>query len=357
MTNEKLSKLDTLSGLEKAYKYIYENNLSLQGLDCEMEVFKDFFREDEPYYSLPAMVSIFKEMIRATAESEYLPTEFLIPHGKKMYVQKWPHYMPNALFYHKDALEIHYVLKGTVSHTVDGTDFDLEEGDMCFIAPDTTYSLSILDESTVMLSIIAYTDVLSDIIKNIPLNNDILSEFFSKTLYGHYYLPFLLCKIGVDRYIRGQIIDMLEVQDTAGPYTDRYMSLSLEMLCLRLLQNHRSHIISGSNVIKNAPGITVIMDYAQANYATITLAELAKKFNYSYSYLSLLIKEHYGCSFNSMLQDIRLERAAFFLNNSDRSILDIVEAVGYTDKSYFYKIFKKKFGKTPEAFRRENHSV
>lgn len=357
MESETIKKLNTLSGLEKSYKYIYENNLSLKNLDCEAEVFKSFFREDEPDFSLPLMMKVFAKMIHATAEAKYLPTEFLIPPGKKIYIQKWPHYMPNTLYYHKDAVEIHYVLKGTVSHTVDGTDFDLNEGDMCFIAPDTTYSLSILDERTIMLSIIAYTDVLGDIVKNIPLNNDILSEFFSKTLYGHYYLPFLYCNIGVDSYIRGQIIDMLEIQDNMGPYTDRYMSLSLEMLCLRLLQNHRSHIISGSNVIKNAPGITVIMDYAQSNYASITLADLAKKFNYSYSYLSSLIKEHYGCSFNSILQDIRLERAAFFLTNSDRSILDIVEAVGYTDKSYFYKIFKKKYGKTPEAFRRETHSL
>ncbi len=81
------------------------------------------------------------------------------------------------------------------------------------------------------------------------------------------------------------------------------MTLSLEMICIRLLQKHRAHIISGSNAIKNAPGITVIMDYAYSNYETITLEELAQKYNYSYSYLSSLVKKHYGRSFNAIMKE------------------------------------------------------
>lgn len=342
-----------LDGLEKAYRYIYETGTPLKDVDCDSDVFKIFFQEDEQYFSMSTMVNTFRAMIQADIESKSLPSEFLIPPEKKIYIQKWPRYMPRKLFYHKDLLQIHYTLKGTVSHTVDGMEFELEEGNLCFIAPNTTFSLSIFDESTIMLSIIVRTDILKDITKHLPPTKDILSEFFSRTLYGNYYLPFLLCKTGVDDYIRSQIIDMLENQDNVGPYTERYVYLSLEMLCLRLLQNHRSHIISGGSIIRNAPDITIIMDYAYSNYASITLEELAKRFNYSYNYLSSLIKEHYGRSFNSMIQDTRLEKAAFFLKNSDWHVLDIVEAIGYSDKSYFYKIFKKKYGKTPEAFRYE----
>ena len=44
MNDENIIEFVKLSGLEKAYKYIYENNLSLKDLDCESEIFKNFFR-------------------------------------------------------------------------------------------------------------------------------------------------------------------------------------------------------------------------------------------------------------------------------------------------------------------------
>ncbi len=86
--------------------------------------------------------------------------------------------MPNVNFYHKDAIEIHYVLKGNVCHVVNSTKYVLEEGDMCFIAPNTSYSLFIADDNVVMLSIIVYTDTLKNILNNIVSSDDILSDFF-----------------------------------------------------------------------------------------------------------------------------------------------------------------------------------
>lgn len=348
------SQYATLSGMELVFKYIYENKLDFNDINIDNPFLKKFLKKDEDRYDIKTMLFVLKKMLDALAKDDYLPTNFLVPAEKDIYILKWPVFMPPRNVYHKDALEINYVLNGHVSHVINGIHCDLDKGDICFIAPNTNFSLAIYDADTVMFSIIIYTSTLKKLLVNIDSKKDILSEFFSKILYGRDYIPFLFCDTSQDYYIREQILDMLNIQDSDGPYTNRYLSLSIEMLCLRLLQMHSNHIIAGNNTIKKSVGITGIIDYAMSHYKNITLNNLAKKYNYSYSYLSALIKEHYGRSFNEILQDYKLDKAADMLKNTDKKISEIIENIGYSDKSYFYKVFKNKFNVTPNEYRKSN---
>ena len=340
-----------MNGLEYAYQYIYENQIPLDQVNANDPVFQNFFKMDSDKYSFSHMTEIFQQMVTATMNREYLPTNVLIPKGKRIYIRKWPCYMPGTNFYHLDAIEIHYVLQGTVTHTVSGDSFDMQEGDMCFIAPDTYYHLQINDGNTVMLSIIAYVDILRDILKDQEAEGDILSGFFSDILYGKSFLPFLFCDTRKDSLIRSLIPDMMDTQDSETAYADRYMRSCMELLCLRLLRHHKSHIISGNSTIRDGVRITAIIDYAQAHFRTITLHELARKYGYSYSYLSTIIKEHYGHSFHEIMTEIKLSKAASYLINTELSIPEIAESSGYTDKSHFHKMFKRKYHMTPEQYR------
>jgi len=52
------------------------------------------------------------------------------------------------------------------------------------------------------------------------------------------------------------------------------------------------------------------------------------------------------------LQRIRLQRAIRFLQETDLSIPEIAEAIGYTTPSYFIQVFRKELGTTPARYRR-----
>ena len=49
----------------------------------------------------------------------------------------------------------------------------------------------------------------------------------------------------------------------------------------------------------------------------------------------------------------RIERARDLLSNSDLPVAEIAAAVGYDDPSYFARLFKRRTGVTPQAWRRE----
>ncbi|MGV2794552.1 helix-turn-helix domain-containing protein, partial [Clostridium perfringens] len=54
------------------------------------------------------------------------------------------------------------------------------------------------------------------------------------------------------------------------------------------------------------------------------------------------------------LNRIRLEKAKERLLTTDDAISDISESVGYSDQSYFTKVFKKMTGVSPSRYRRQH---
>lgn len=58
-----------------------------------------------------------------------------------------------------------------------------------------------------------------------------------------------------------------------------------------------------------------------------------------------------GTTVISYLQALRIEKACHMLKQTDKTVIEIAEAVGYSDIKYFYSIFKKITGKLSKNFR------
>ena len=95
------------------------------------------------------------------------------------------------------------------------------------------------------------------------------------------------------------------------------------------------------------------MRYIRENYQTdITNQLLSRKFGFVPSYISKIFKAYKGVSPCSYLTDVRMEKAKrMIIEQPDQSLSVIAAAVGYTDFSYFTKVFKRSFGVTPSAYR------
>lgn len=96
-----------------------------------------------------------------------------------------------------------------------------------------------------------------------------------------------------------------------------------------------------------------IQEYINQNYEqNITLESIAREFHISYSYLSACFSEYANRGFNEYLNEVRIKRAKELLVSTDNLIADISEVVGYSDQSYFGKVFKKMTGVSPSVYRR-----
>lgn len=61
-----------------------------------------------------------------------------------------------------------------------------------------------------------------------------------------------------------------------------------------------------------------------------------------------------GKTFSSLISEIQMENAKQLLEETSMSITEVSEEVGCYDSSHFTRKFKKAFGITPNAFRK-NH--
>ncbi len=101
--------------------------------------------------------------------------------------------------------------------------------------------------------------------------------------------------------------------------------------------------------------ISKILNYIHDHYnEELDLAEVAKVFNFNYSYLSYYFNYHVKEGFSEYLNGIRVNEACNLLKDSDRTIVEISEIVGYSDQSYFSRVFKKITGMSPMMWRKQN---
>lgn len=111
----------------------------------------------------------------------------------------------------------------------------------------------------------------------------------------------------------------------------------------------KPHSIYGNeDVIEN------VKTYIQKNYQkNLTQDFLASLFYMNRSYLSSLFRSRTGEKFVDYLCDVRIERAEELLENPDQKLAQIARSVGYDNEKYFFRIFKKRTGMTPDQYRKE----
>jgi two-component system response regulator YesN len=114
--------------------------------------------------------------------------------------------------------------------------------------------------------------------------------------------------------------------------------------CLLVLQNQYDNV-----------NLKKLVEYMKEHYAEpLTLTEMAKHFHFNPSYLSSYFSTHMHEGFIEYLNKIRIEEAAELLIEDHASISEISGMVGYSDHSYFCKVFKKVKGLSPSQYKRKH---
>ncbi|SDW98503.1 response regulator [Paenibacillus sp. CF384] len=120
-----------------------------------------------------------------------------------------------------------------------------------------------------------------------------------------------------------------------------------------------SHLLSACDRIREkrtgkvanlAERVRAIIEH---NYAdgNLTVEVIGKEVYLTPTYVSLLYKQETGQTINEYLTQVRVERAKAMLRDHRYKFYDICYAIGYTDPSYFTKLFKKSTGVTPSVYR------
>lgn len=95
-----------------------------------------------------------------------------------------------------------------------------------------------------------------------------------------------------------------------------------------------------------------ILQYIRRHsHRTITLADLADELHLSESRTAHVVKEECGQSFGALLNEARVRAAAVLLQHSDRTVSEVAAQCGFSNMTFFYRLFKERTGMTPAAYR------
>lgn len=93
--------------------------------------------------------------------------------------------------------------------------------------------------------------------------------------------------------------------------------------------------------------------YLWKNFAS-QVSDIAKYCNLSVPHLYRLLKQQTNKTPNQIKQDVLMEKAMLELTQTNTSIGQISEMLGFSNPNYFGQLFKRYTGKTPMQFRQES---
>ena len=148
-------------------------------------------------------------------------------------------------------------------------------------------------------------------------------------------------------------VQMKQLQDlTRNDYPDITLNALTTAIVTELFgQLSAEHTLEADPIGKNQI-YSDIVDYVHRNISrNIKISEIADSFGYSAKYLSHLFTEIRGISLKQFIMAQKMETASFYLTDSDASISEIAEKLGFSDVHNFSRAFKGATGLSPSIYR------
>ncbi|MBQ9166165.1 MAG: helix-turn-helix domain-containing protein [Oscillospiraceae bacterium] len=268
------------------------------------------------------------------------------------YSVRFPEDTQNMPIHWHEEMEFTLVRSGSVCYSIDLVDYELGEGDILLISPDTLHSAHQKEELS------ACTDSIVFHFSLVGMDTqDACTERYIRPIYeGQIRIPAVVHP-GEPFYeeLLNCFLSLWPCHHRAGPYRE----LLFKAEVLRLI-----HLVwqVSSGQIRQLPArearmyedkLKVALAYMQAHYAEpITVKELADQCGFSQVHFMNIFKAALGSTCIEYLIEYRLAFAAIDLKETDHSIMQVAMDNGFQNISYFNRIFKKRYHCTPSAYRR-----
>ena len=272
--------------------------------------------------------------------------------NKDIFMSKHSRYAPYPEHTHQ-FLEINYVYKGHYRQRINNQLFDLKEGDILLMDVESRHSIEALGDEDILINILFQNKGVSiNWLKQLQGENSLLYQFLLSDSSQHFKRNnFLLLHTDEDIPVRQILLEMMTEyflpQDFSQQMLKHYLPLFFYHLA-RLLPTIEKTIDLQLEESTYAQVLKII----DREYASIGLAELAKRLNFNKNYLSNLIKTESGQTFTQLVNQRKLKKAQLLLQTTQLPIQEIALSVGFSNKTYFYEKYKETFGHGPKVERK-----
>lgn len=250
-------------------------------------------------------------------------------------------YVPN---HWHDAIEIIYMVEGSVDITVEASAYHLQEGQCFLINSGVIHSTKCTSPNT-------------GIVFQIPF------DFIRLYIPDVQQLRFVLDDPG-DNPVRQTKLDIfketltqMQIANDIRPegYILRFNSLLFEIL-FQLYHNFSVKIFKAdlSHKTKDLDRLNLILNYTNQNYdRPISIDEIARVACLDSGYFCRFFKKHMGLTFLEYQNEVRLSHIYQDLISTQDTLQSILERHGFTNYKLFRRVFSEHFHATPLQVRKQ----
>ena len=139
---------------------------------------------------------------------------------------------------------------------------------------------------------------------------------------------------------------------------DKYTQHKLRGLICALFAELFRHMPLVDRVRGNSQALNTVIGFCSRNFQReLSLEILAEELHMSKYYISHLFGSRFNMKFNDYINSLRVSAACRYLCNTDKSITEISELVGFGTPRTFNRAFLKQFGKSPSEYRAQNTNL
>lgn len=268
--------------------------------------------------------------------------------NRKVYICKHNRFADYPLHAHT-FLEINYMVTGQAREIVSGKPLTLHQGDILVLDVGTPHAIKALGKNDLLLNILFGNNIDFSSLKKAPGQSSSIQPDF--LISNSFYSQYLIYRNEhTDHHV--QILADLMIDEFFHPqqFASQLMDSYLNCFMLLLARNTKlrtSTIMNG----QFSSAVAYILREISQHYQSLSLSAIAQKMHYSRSYLGALFKKETGSSFSKALTEQRLLSAYYLLAATKFSVSEVMAEVGISNKTFFYKQFKAKFGKTPKEVK------
>ena len=246
-----------------------------------------------------------------------------------------------------DYVEIVFMCRGQTVHHVNGSEIHLKEGELLLLGQNARQSIDAAGENDLAVNFIVRPEFFSGTLPYLGEEPSPLRSFIADCLCGGSESGYLHFRVADVLPVQNLVENLIWTLISMIPNKRGIQQMTMGLLFATLLRY--TERLSVSNPEEET--VVRVLSYVEAHYRDGSLSEIADSLHYDISVLSRMIRHRTGRTYTELLQEKRLQQAAWLLDNTDKGVEEIARSVGYENISYFHRLFQNGFGCTPRHYR------
>ncbi len=283
-------------------------------------------------------------------------TEWSIsPMGKRFIRRE----LPRRGWFHKhEYVEILYVIEGSFTQILLGEEIRFEQGEFVITDQNCEHADYIEAKDAAVLFLQIRADYLEQLLRSYD-GTDEMQQFLFHALWRQKreqsFLELRRTEADSDQqFDMEQLLEFLISEDLARePGYEKIEQGLMIRLLQRLCQEYTLQLHTDSRESKEKALLYELECYIRTNAATVTVAELEKRFHYHRNYYHLILKKYRGKSFQQYVIEIRMKYAKQLLEQTTLPVKQIAQQVGYENISHFIIFLKNITERRQKAVRQD----